>query len=66
MAGAVDRAADRADAGVEELAVVGEALVAQRVELVDGDDVRRQPLEVGGGRPGRPGRASSKLAPPGS
>ena len=39
-------------AGVEQLAVVGEALVAQRVELVHGDDVRRQPGQIGSARRG--------------
>ena len=55
VAGAVDLAAAGRDAGGEEAAVEGDALVAEGVALVDGDGDGRQALEVGGGREVGPG-----------
>lgn len=53
LAGAGGDAADGADPGPDEAAVVDQALVAQRVESVDRDDVWQQAGEVVVGGDGR-------------
>jgi len=54
MAGPGDHAADRADTRAQQAAVVHEALVTQRIEFINRDDVRRQPGQIGVGRESRP------------
>ncbi len=55
VAYAVDLAAAGRDARGEEAAVEGDALVAERVALVDGDDDGREAGEIGGGGEEWPG-----------